>query len=40
MLEVTAVGEGDKDKVANTQGQCAPTENVDMGWEELGHDGT
>ena len=39
MLEVTAVGEGDKDKVANTQGQCAPPGTVDTGWEELGPEG-
>ena len=28
-----------KDKVANTQGQCASEETVDTGREELGHDG-
>ena len=33
MLEVA--GEN-MDEVANTQGQCAPTETVDTGWEELG----
>ena len=32
MLEVA--GRGDKDKVANTQGRCAPTEAV----EQLGSD--
>ena len=26
---------GTKDKVANTQRQCAPTETVDVGWEVL-----
>ena len=26
---------GNKDKVANTQGRCAPTETVDAGWEVL-----
>ena len=27
---------GNKDKVVNTQGLCAPTETVDAGWGELG----
>ena len=36
MLEVSV---GSKDEVANTQGQCAPAETVDAGWEELGCDG-
>ena len=36
MLEVTG---GNKDEVANTQEQCAPTETVDTVWEELGHAG-
>ena len=26
------VAEGNKDEVSNTQGQCAPTGNVDTGW--------
>ena len=29
---------GNKDKVANTQGQGAPTETMDATWEELGSD--
>ena len=29
---------GNKDKVVNTQGLCAPTETLDTVWEELGHD--
>ena len=33
------VAGGNKDEVANTQGQCAPAETVDSGWEELGSEG-
>ena len=33
------VAEGNKDEVANTQGQCAPPGTVDTGWEELGPEG-
>ena len=29
MLEVTG---GDKEEVADTQGQCSPAENMDAGW--------
>ena len=39
MLEVTR---GDKDKVANAEGRCAPTETVDAGWiitREIGERG-